>query len=115
MRQFAMIQRIVGLLLMVLAVTMLPPIGVALLYGDGALQSFVEAFVLVTITALVVWWPVRGAERDLTIRDGCLVVTLFWTVFGLYGALPLFLANEAWHTYTDAVFETVSGLTTTGA
>ncbi|MGH8453934.1 MAG: TrkH family potassium uptake protein, partial [Nevskiales bacterium] len=84
-------------------------------YQDGALSPFVEALALTFLIGFLLWLPVRHAEQDLRLREGCLVVVLFWLVFGLVGAFPLLLANEAWHSFTDAMFESVSGITTTGA
>jgi len=48
-------------------------------------------------------------------RDGFLVVTLFWTVLSIFGALPFLFSPDASLSVTDAVFESFSGLTTTGA
>ena len=69
-----------------------------------------------TFTAgLVCWLPVRRIRRELRLRDGFLVVASFWTVLGTFGAAPLYLADVLSMTVTDAIFESVSGLTTTGA
>ncbi|MGH8186100.1 MAG: TrkH family potassium uptake protein, partial [Steroidobacteraceae bacterium] len=53
--------------------------------------------------------------RELRVRDGFLVVALFWFVLGAAGAVPLMLSSEVQLTITDAIFESVSGYTTTGA
>ncbi len=109
------VQRIVGILLMLFSVTMLPPAGVGWFYGDGAVAPFFLAFLLTLFTGLVLWFTVRRNRRELRLRDGFLVVVSFWTVLSLFGALPFFLAENPRMTFTDAVFESVSGLTTTGA
>ncbi len=59
------------------------------------------------------WYATRHEKRDLTIRDGFLMVALVWTVLPLFAALPLMIHLDA--SFTDAYFEAVSGLTTTGA
>lgn len=115
MAHFANVQRIFGMLVALFSLTLIPPIGVALYYQDGALTPFVEALFVTFLLGLVLWLPVRHADHDLCLREGCLVVVLFWLVFGLVGAFPLLLAQEAWHSFTDAMFESVSGITTTGA
>jgi trk system potassium uptake protein TrkH len=51
----------------------------------------------------------------LRLRDGFLVVAAFWTVLGAFGAAPLYFAGELSLSVTDAIFESMSGLTTTGA
>ncbi len=109
------ILRILGLLLMLFSSTMLPPILVSLYYRDGATFAFVYAFVVIMLLGLVVWLPLRQQVEELRLRDGFMVVVLFWTVLGLFGALPLYLAELPKMSITDAVFESISGLTTTGA
>lgn len=112
---FSTIQRILGLLLMLFSVTMLPPIGVSLYYGDGHWQPFLDSFGALMLLGLVVWLPVRRAIRELRLRDGFLIVSMFWIVLGMAGAVPLLLSDRPELTLTDAVFEAVSGFTTTSA
>ena len=113
--QILTIQRILGILLSLFSVTMLPPIAVSLFYQDGAHQAFVTAFVVLLVTGFLCWLPVRQHRKELKIRDGFIVVVMFWITLGLSGALPFFLTTYPAMTFTDAVFESMSGLTTTGA
>jgi trk system potassium uptake protein TrkH len=112
---FRAIQRILGLLLGVFSLTMLPPVAVSLYFADGSHTAFLAAFAWLVAIGAAVWWPARRDRRDLRLRDGFVVVTLFWTVLGLAGALPLYISPQPAVGVTDAVFESVSGLTTTGA
>jgi len=112
---FGAVQRILGMLLSLFSLSMLPSAGVSLWYRDGEVHVFVLAFVLLVVVGLLVWWPVRKDRRELRLRDGFLVVALFWVVLSLAGAVPLFLSTQPVVSVTDAVFESVSGLTTTGA
>jgi len=107
--------RILGLLLMMFSVTMVPPLLVSAWFDDHSWLPFVESFTMILLAGLIVWFPVRGRRKDLRLRDGFLVVASFWTVLGTAGALPLFLADMPSMSFTDAVFESMSGLTTTGA
>jgi trk system potassium uptake protein TrkH len=107
--------RILGLLLMMFSVTMLLPVGVSLWYDDGSWLPFMESFALILSAGVLCWYPVRKKRKELRLRDGFLVVASFWTVLGTAGALPLFLAEVPSMSFTDAVFESMSGLTTTGA
>jgi trk system potassium uptake protein TrkH len=109
------VQRILGLLLLLFSITMLPPIGVSLYYQDGNWQPFFDAFIALAVIGAIIWWPVRTRVRELRLRDGFLIVALFWGVLGAAGAAPLMLSNEIQMSVTDAVFEAVSGFTTTGA
>ena len=109
------IQRILGLLLMLFSVTMLVPAGVSLAYADGQADLFLDAFGIVLAVGLLAWIPARREHGDLRLRDGFLVVALFWCVLGLAGAVPFVLAAVPRMTITEAVFEAVSGFTTTGA
>ena len=112
---WTIVQRILGLLLMIFSVTMLPPVLVSLIFGEASWLPFVEGFALTLLSGLLIWLPVRRQRRELRLRDGFLVVASFWTVLGTFGAAPLYLAEMPAMSFTDAVFESMSGLTTTGA
>jgi trk system potassium uptake protein TrkH len=112
---FSVVQRILGLLLMLFSLTMLPPIGIALYFRDGNALPFAYAFAVLLVIGALAWWPVRKRVRELRVRDGFLIVALFWAVLGAAGAIPLLLSTEVEMSLTDAVFEAVSGFTTTGA
>lgn len=113
--QLTVIQRILGLLLMVFSLTMLPPVVIGWWYGDGAVMAFIGAFSVTLITGLACWLPVIRDKRELRLRDGFVVVVLFWAVLGLFGSLPLIISERPSVSVTDAIFESLSGLTTTGA
>jgi trk system potassium uptake protein TrkH len=112
---FAMAQRILGLMLMIFSLTMLPPIGVSLAYADGHWPPFAASGAIIVVAGLLLWMPARRARRELRLRDGFLIVSVFWVFLGLAGATPLLLSDEPDLSFTDAVFEAVSGFTTTGA
>ncbi|MCF6298528.1 MAG: TrkH family potassium uptake protein [Thiomicrorhabdus sp.] len=110
------ILKVLGLLLMLFSLSLVPPILIALIHQDGAFFEFLNVLIGVLILGLVLWYPVRNHKRDLKIRDGFLIVVMFWTVLGFVGALPFYLLEEAGNlSLTDAIFESFSGLTTTGA
>ena len=111
----AQVLRIVGLLLMAFSLSMLPPIAVSFIYDDGAWSSFLTGFAVIASIGLLVWLPVCRNQQDLRRRDGFLVVALFWVILGTAGSVPLLVADEPDIGVTDAVFESVSGITTTGS
>jgi trk system potassium uptake protein len=107
--------RILGILIMIFSVTMLFPALVALLYDDGVAIPFFVTFCITLGTGFLCWFLLRDHKKELKIRDGFIIVVLFWSVLSLFGSLPFILAHHPDLTFTDAVFESVSGLTTTGA
>jgi trk system potassium uptake protein TrkH len=109
------VQRVLGLLLILFSLTMLPPVLVSFMFDERAWLPFVEGFVVTLVSGVIMWLPVRWVRRELRVRDGFLVVASFWVVLGSFGALPLVLAITPVMSITDAVFESISGLTTTGA
>jgi len=112
---FDVVRRILGMLLVAFSTTMLPPAGIALIMGEAALTAFLTAAGVLLLLGGVLWLPVRGVKRELRTRDGFFVVAMFWVALGLAGAIPLALAPQPHLPPVDAVFESVSGLTTTGA
>ena len=113
--QFTAVQRILGILLMLFSITMVPPLIVSVWYDDGAASPFGSALILTFLAGALSWLPVRKFRRELRLRDGFMIVVMFWGVLGLMGALPFMLAIYPDMSTTDSVFESVSGLTTTGA
>ncbi|MEM0955578.1 MAG: TrkH family potassium uptake protein [Pseudomonadota bacterium] len=107
--------RILGILLMLFSLTLLAPLALALAFQDGATAGFLSALGITFLSGLVLWLPTRNARQELRTRDGFLITTLFWTVLGLYGSLPFALHDGMDLDATDAIFESISGLTTTGA
>ncbi|WP_183459984.1 TrkH family potassium uptake protein [Microbulbifer rhizosphaerae] len=113
--RIAVIARIFGILLTVFSLTLLPPIGVSLWYDDHTHTSFVIAFAITLVTGLFMWLPVHDLKQELRTRDGFVVTSLFWLVLGSFGALPFIVSPQPALSITDSIFESVSGLTTTGA
>ena len=106
---------LIGMLTMLFSLSMLPPIAVALYFQDGGVYPFLATFILTFIGGGLCWLPFRSVQLELRKRDGFLVVVGFWLLISLLGALPFNFANNPHLPYVDAVFESVSGLTTTGA
>ncbi|MBO8087760.1 MAG: potassium transporter [Marichromatium sp.] len=105
--------RLFGVLLLIYSLSFLPSIFVALVYRDG--QSIVFAFSLFisAFVGLIFWLPNREKHGELSVREGFLIVTLFWVVLGGVGALPFIFGLNIG--FTNSVFESISGFTTTGA
>jgi trk system potassium uptake protein TrkH len=112
---FKVIARILGLLLILFSLSQLPAIGVALYYDEHTIDTFLIAFAYTILSGFILWVPFCNAKHDLRIRDGFLITVMFWLVLGFAGSLPLMLGDAPHLSFTDAIFESLSGLTTTGA
>ncbi len=112
---FSVSIKILGVLLMIFSSAMIGPLLLALLEDDQTVQGFLWAFSITFFSGLCLWLPLKNVRHELRIRDGFLITSLFWTVLGLYGALPFALTDTLQLTPTEAIFESISGLTTTGA
>lgn len=113
--QFAVIQRILGLLLALFSLALIPPLIISWWYADDAALAFEFAFLIILMFGLCLWFPVRNVRKELRLRDGFFIVVLFWAGLGLTGAIPLLLFDDPRMSFTDAAFEAISALTTTGA
>ena len=113
--QFAMALKIIGVLLILFSTAMLPPLFLSLITQDGIESAFAMGLAATLFAGVALWLPTRNLSRDLNIRDGFMVTALFWVVLGLFGAIPLWLVSDLGLTPIAAIFESISGLTTTGA
>ena len=107
------ITRLFGILLMLYSFSFVPSIGIALLYADAQWDVFAVSLLVTAAAGLALWLPNIQQRTELSVRDGFLVVTLFWAILGVVGALPFLIGLHLG--VTDAIFESVSGFTTTGA
>jgi trk system potassium uptake protein TrkH len=99
---------------MAFAPTYLLPIVTSLLFRDGTARHFVLAMAIDFALGYVLWLSTRRHKDDLRPRDGYLLVTLGWLLMSGVGSLPFLIALPEVF-FTDAFFETMSGLTTTGS
>lgn len=114
MRRLFPVVHLLGLVVVIFAFTMLLPLALALTRGDtGPIRADAISFAITLASGSVLWLATRKYKRELQIKDGFLLVALTWTVLPAFATLPLmiFLPDL---TFTDAYFETVSGITTTG-
>ena len=114
MHRFAVVVNLLGVMVVIFALTMLLPLGLSLYLSDGAEGAYDTAIVVTLLAGGVAWIATRGGERELQARDGFLLVTLAWTVLPAFGTLPL-LSYIPRLSFADAYFEAMAGMTTTGA
>ncbi len=112
----SIVAKVLGILLMLFSLlSNLPSVLLALLYQDGEASSFLSSMAVTFLTGFTLWLATLRSREEMRTRDGFLVVTLFWSVLGTFGALPFLFSMNVPLSVTDAVFESISGLTTTGS
>ncbi len=112
---FRLIAYLVAVLLFCIGLSMTAPLGVALYYGDGSAPALLGSLLLTCGVGGGVFFRTRGQEDFyLSHRDGVAIVTLGWLAAGLAATLP-YLLSGAIPDFTNAYFESISGLTTTGS
>ena len=88
------------------------PIVVSLAFNDNSLYLFMPAFIFVGSLGLIGLFFTKGVQRDLSAKDGFVIIVMFWLVLSLAGSIPFYLSGMS---PIDSFFESMSGITTTGA
>ena len=114
MVRFFAVLNVLSAVVMAFALCMIFPLVCSLLIGDNAQTAYDEAVLLTAMAGALLWALTKKKRRELQPRDGFLLVVLVWTVLPAFATLPLLFSLPEL-SFTDAYFETVSGLTTTGA
>ena len=112
---YGVILKVLGILLMLFSTAYLIPLVVSLFHNDGSSSAFIYSLIITMTLGACLWIPFSREQRELRSRDGFLITVLFWMVLGIIGSLPLILSAEPHLSVTDSIFESISGLTTTGA
>src|SRR5215467_11620634 len=105
---------VLGPLIVIFGLSMLLPFVLSFLYVDAARDAYLRSVLITLVSGAVLWAVTRSGRGELQPRDGLLLVALVWTVLPVFATLPLlFYLPEI--SFTDAYFEAVAGLTTTGS
>ena len=110
---YGTVLKVIGNLIVFEAFALVAPLGISFYYGSSDLQAIINTIIIL----LVVGYPLtklRVVRQQVRTKEAIAIVTLGWFVVSSFGALP-FMFSGALPSFTDAFFETVSGLTTTGA
>jgi trk system potassium uptake protein TrkH len=113
MIHFKAIAKIMGALLVLIALLMLPGIGFSLYYDEDPWPVLTSS-VIAMIIGVILFLSFSKQDQNIRKREGYLIVAISWLVMAGCGMLPYILSNEI-TSFADALFETMSGLTTTGA
>ena len=108
------VAHVLGLVLAIFGVAYVLPVGCSIITGDGLWLQFIMAAAINTGVGLAISLATLKFRRELKPRDGFLLVTLVWVLMSASATIPLLLALPKL-SFTQAFFETMSGLTTTGS
>lgn len=112
---YKMMGRFIGHILLVEAVFMTVPLAISLAHKERmAAIGFAASFGIILVLALLLSILCKGSKKGFRAREGLVCVGVSWIVMSLLGSLPFYISREI-PSYLDALFETVSGFTTTGA
>ncbi len=112
---YKMMGRFIAKIVAVEMVFLIPAMVISLGYGEmGAVMAFLQTLGIMAVVAGVLYWACRGAGKLFGAKEGLVCVGLSWIALSLLGCLP-FVFSGAIPSYIDALFEIVSGFTTTGA
>ncbi len=114
MGRIAVVFNLLSVVVVIFAGTMLAPLGLSLALADGAERAYDIAILATALAGVLGWLATRGRARELQLRDGFLLVVLVWTVLPAFATLPLMGYLPAL-SFTDAYFETMAAITTTGS
>ena len=111
---YRMIKNVIGWLLLFEAGFFLIPMITALVYGEKEIYSFLISALVCVATAVAFLFIGKPRNKTLYSREGFVIVSLSWIFLSLFGSLPFIFSNTI-PNFVDALFETVSGFSTTGA
>ncbi len=103
-----------GRLVIIESILMLLPLGICLIYGEDDWKGFAVASVAAAVAGGTAEALTAHASTTIRSREGFIVTSLIWVMFALFGVIP-FMMSDSSLGFTDAMFEVISGLTTTGA
>lgn len=114
MINYKIIFRVLGLLLIIESLFLFLSTIVSLICGESTYYALLIPAIITAVIGVSTWLFTAKWPKDMSKKEGYLIVSLVWVVFTIFGAMPFILSGST-HTYTDAFFETMSGFTTTGA
>ena len=110
---YPLLRYLFGMILLIVAAFLVLPLAVAVIYGESSGIYFLYTMIAAGLLGFLLT-RFKPAKRDMYAREGFVFTALAWVVISLIGAAPFTLSGQI-PSYLDAVFETVSGFTTTGA
>ncbi|MCR5449292.1 MAG: TrkH family potassium uptake protein [Solobacterium sp.] len=106
---------IISLLLLMEAAFMIPPLAISFYLAEhAAIRGYLASIVIIMITAGILYWVCRDRKGGFYAKEGMVLTGLAWIIMSMLGCLPFYISGEI-PRYVDALFEVVSGFTTTGS
>lgn len=106
--------RVIGLLLLLEALAIMGCLGFSIYNDESIVMAYIKTLICIISVGTLLVVSSLHSKRELSKKDSYIVVTLCWTLFPVFAALPFYISGYI-PSVTDAIFETVSGFTTTGA
>ena len=94
------------------SLSLLVPLVVSYIFDDGSSNIFITTFLLIFIPSIIAWQLTKKSKEEMGVKEGFVIITLFWIVLSLVGSMPFYLYGMS---FVDSFFESMSGITTTGA
>ena len=94
------------------SLSLLVPLVVSFIFDDGSSNIFITTFLVIFIPSIVAWQLTKKSKEEMGVKEGFVIITLFWIVLSLVGSIPFYLYGMS---FVDSFFESMSGITTTGA
>lgn len=110
---YGIVIRVLGIILLIESLLMSPSILISHYHSGEAVHSFLITIIMMLVFGIIMM-NFRSKSDQIRAKDGIVIVALGWLMISVFGALPLYLTGSV-PTYVDAVFEIVSGFTTTGS
>ena len=101
-----------SILVLLFSFSFIFPIVISIIFDDGALPIFLKTLISISLLGLIGLFFTRNIKNDLSQKDGFVIIVMFWIVLSLTGSVPFYLSGMS---LIDSVFESMSGITTTGA
>ena len=94
------------------SLSLLVPLVVSFIFDDGSSNIFITTFLVIFIPSIIAWQLTKKSKEEMGVKEGFVIITLFWIVLSLVGSMPFYLYGMS---FVDSFFESMSGITTTGA
>ena len=109
---FKSILKLFSILVLFFSISYVFPIVVSIIFNDGATNLFLYTLIGISLIGLSGFYITRNVNNELSQKDGFVIIVMFWVVLCFAGSIPFYLSGM---TFIDSIFESMSGITTTGA